>query len=296
MRQGGESLNSKLPPLLSTMPKVQIHEHTTSYQAITVKSPHGLVCLKRLFLEYDSPEPSRTALENLFARDFTDNENESTRSIGREEAIDYILSTRQKCAKHQIDLKRAMCIEYEDHRRHDVFFEGVRFMLLSSLGDRQVESRMLEDEGQWIRIPFSGRLEVRVKENRFRLKEAVIEVVSRRTVEDKSALVKRDMMMLRRAGSTLTLGPASPRSEGLSSDSTLQQHQTGSVSQVALPPAGVNELPAMVSASRLADNRSLPPYQSSGTRTPTVTSEGSVVGEDKFVQVLKLCADQPSGP
>jgi hypothetical protein len=52
------------------MGKVVVHEHTGSYQAITTKSPHGLQCLKKLFLEYDHETPNRGLLENLFARDF----------------------------------------------------------------------------------------------------------------------------------------------------------------------------------------------------------------------------------
>jgi len=275
------------------MPKVQIHEHTTSYQAITTKSPHGFICLKKLFLEYDNPEPSRAALESLFARDFTDNENESTRSIGREEAIEHIISIRQKCSRHQTDLKRAICIEHDDHKKQEVLFEGVRFMQMSSPGEPEPDTPMSDDRdrGDWTRVPFSGRLEVRVKENRFRLKDAVIEVVSRRTVEDKSALVKKDML-LRNAQITMnSMGPVSPLSEGRLSEPMLHRYQTASTSQVGLPPVGATELPA-ASATIPADNRSLPPYQSTGTRTPT---EGSVAGDDKFGQVMRALG-QPSNP
>jgi len=62
--------NVQLYSIYSTMPKVQVHEHTSSYQAITTKSPHGFQCLKRLFLEYDHDVPNRAMLENLLARDF----------------------------------------------------------------------------------------------------------------------------------------------------------------------------------------------------------------------------------
>ena len=258
------------------MPKVQVYEHTTSYQAITSKSPHGLRCLKTLFLEYDNPDPNRSVLQNLLARDFTDNENESTRSIGRDEAIEHIISTRQKCSRHQIDLKRAMCIEHEG-RRQEVFFEGVRHMLLSFPEDREDELPIVEDKGDWIRVPFSGRIEVRVKENRFTLKESIIEVVARRLTEDKSALVKRDLA-LRRADSTmsaLNLGPVSPLSEDQRlSAAALQSSRSLGASQIGLPQGGASELPAMV-ATLTGDSKGLPPYRST---TPTVASGSSVTG------------------
>ena len=59
----------------------------------------------------------------------TDNENESERSIGREETIQNIISSRHQCTRHQMDLKRAVCIEHEP-KRQEVLFEGVRFMLV----------------------------------------------------------------------------------------------------------------------------------------------------------------------
>ena len=64
-----------------------------------------------------------------YDRQQTDNENDSERSIGREEAIANIVASRQKCKRHQIDLKRAICIEHEP-KRQEVLFEGVRFMLV----------------------------------------------------------------------------------------------------------------------------------------------------------------------
>ncbi|EXJ63378.1 uncharacterized protein A1O5_11427 [Cladophialophora psammophila CBS 110553] len=159
------------------MSKVQLHDHTASYHAITTKSPQGLQCLKRLFLEYDNANPSRANLNRLFSRDFTDNENESERNIGRDEAIQTIISTRAKCSRHQIDLKRATCL-VNSGSSHTVFFEGVRFMMFAAPQESgsDAEPSVVEDKSDWTRVPFAGRIEVRVKENKFSLKEAVAEI------------------------------------------------------------------------------------------------------------------------
>jgi hypothetical protein len=66
----------------------------------------------------------------------TDNENEAERSVGREETIQNIINSRRACARHQIDLKRAVEIEH-DPRRHEVLFDGVRFMLVGVVGTIQ---------------------------------------------------------------------------------------------------------------------------------------------------------------
>lgn len=140
--------------------------------------------------------------------------------------------------------------------------------------DKEVELPVVEDKGEWIRVPFSGRIEVRVKENKFTLKEAVIEVVGRRWTVDHSHMVKRGMML--RANSTSAmLGPVSPESR--SPVTSLQA--VPSVSQVALP-GGVSELPAPATAVVL-DNKSLPSYHEGAT--PTVTSGSSVDG-DRYVK------------
>ncbi|OCT45328.1 hypothetical protein CLCR_06035 [Cladophialophora carrionii] len=260
------------------MPKVQIHEHTTSYHAITTKSPHGFQCLKKLFLEYDSGNPSRPALEGLLARDFTDNENESERSIGREEAIVNIASSRQRCSRHQIDLKRAICIEH-DAKRHEVLFEGVRFMLFSSDRNREVEIPVVADKGEWIRVPFSGRIEVRVKENKFSMKDAVIEIVSRRWTIDNSQLVKREIVARKPVEPGSDTGPVSPMSNASGS---LQMTQSTSTPQIGLP-GGVSELPAALSGLIMTDSKSLPPYPHSATGTSTV-SGSSIDGGDKILR------------
>ncbi|KAJ9613582.1 hypothetical protein H2200_003524 [Cladophialophora chaetospira] len=247
------------------MGKVQIHEHTTSYQAITTKSPHGLQCLKKLFLEYDNETPSRASLDSLLARDFTDNENESERSIGREESIENIISNRKRCSRHQMDLKRAVCIEH-DAKRQEVLFEGVRFMLFPFEDDRGLELPIVEDKGDWIRVPFSGRIEVRTKENRYTLKEAVIEIVSRRWTVDNSQLVKRELMSNRRSQSrtATATGPVSPISSP--SETLLRSQSTGqsqsSQSHIGLP-GGMSELPAALSGLVVHDTKSLPPYPGS---------------------------------
>ena len=235
------------------MGKVPVHDHTLSYQAISTKSPHGLQCLKALFSEYDSSDPSRMRLNSLLSRDFQDTANGNDRSVGREEAIESIISERAKCTKHQIDLKYALCVE-NSGSSHTVFFEGVRFLFL-------------EGDSDWTRIPISGRLEVRIKENRFSLKEAVAEIASRKMTSDDSQLVRRDLTRPSMTAISLVESPVSNL-----------QHST---SQIALP--GVPELPAV--ASTLTDNKSLPPYNSPEplkgfvTGTPTVTTGSSVDGE-----------------
>ncbi|OQU97447.1 hypothetical protein CLAIMM_03378 [Cladophialophora immunda] len=248
------------------MSKVQLHDHSASYHAITTKSPQGLQCLKRLFLEYDNANPSRANLNSLFSRDFTDNENESERNIGRDEAIETIISTRAKCSRHQIDLKRATCL-VNSGSSHTVFFEGVRFMMFAATPDgSDAELPVVEDRSNWTRVPFSGRMDVRVKENKFSLKEAVAEIVSRRVTSDNSVLVKRDLMA--RTNSMPFGSPA---------ESPLARLQSTSTSQVGLP-ANVSELPAVISTP-LGDTKSLPAYPSSATGTPTVTSGSSVDGD-----------------
>ncbi|KIW90924.1 uncharacterized protein Z519_08707 [Cladophialophora bantiana CBS 173.52] len=249
------------------MSKVQLHDHTGSYQAITTKSPQGLQCLKRLFLEYDNANPSRANLNSLFSRDFTDNENESERNIGRDEAIQTIISTRAKCSRHQIDLKRATCL-VNSGSSHTVFFEGVRFMMFAATqeGGSDAELPVVEDKSDWTRVPFAGRIEVRVKENKFSLKEAVAEIVSRRVTSDNSMLIKRDLMS--RTNSMPLVSPG---------ESPLARLHSTSTSQIGLP-TNVSELPAAISAPS-GDTKSLPPYRSSATGTPTVTSGSSVDGD-----------------
>ncbi|KIW38937.1 uncharacterized protein PV06_08758 [Exophiala oligosperma] len=222
------------------------------------KSPHGLQCLKILFSEYDSSNPSRMALNDLLTVDFQDNTNGSDRNTGREETIETIMSSRAKCTRHQIDLKHAWCIENSGSSQ-TVFFEAVRFMVLD--GD--------ED---WTRIPLSGRIEVKVKENRFKLKDAVAQISSRRMTSDASQLVKRD---LSRTATTTTL----PMSPAHTSSVDLQP----STSQLVL--ANVPELPAANNTP--SDTKSPPSYRKSQsskdgpTRTPTVTSGSSVDAVEK---------------
>ncbi|OAP62821.1 hypothetical protein AYL99_02048 [Fonsecaea erecta] len=241
------------------MSKVHLYDHSASYHAITSKSPQGLQCLKRLFIEYDNPNPSRANLNSLFARDFTDNENESERTFGRDEAIETIISTRAKCSRHQIDLKRATCL-INSGSSHTVFFEGVRFMMFGgALQDgSDAELPVMDEKINWTRVPFAGRMEVRVKENRFSLKEAVAEIVSRRVTSDNSVLIKRDL-----AARSNSMPFASPASM--------------STTHLGLP-SNVSELPGVISAGP-GDIKALVPYVSSVRGTPTVTSGSSVDGD-----------------
>ncbi|EXJ78833.1 hypothetical protein A1O1_09235 [Capronia coronata CBS 617.96] len=236
------------------MGKVQVHEHTLSYQAISPKSPYGLRCLKTLFTEYDNAEPSRLSLNSLLSKDFQDNENGNDRSVGRDEAIESIISSRARCSRHQIDLKYACCIEHSTSRQ-TVFFEAVRFMVVNGDSD-------------WRRIPISGRLEVRIKDNMFSLRDAVAEIVSRRMTSDTSQLLRKD---LSRTSST----PLSPAESPMSIVGR-------STSQSALTGSGATELPGISTTS--IDNRTLPPYQSPTAGTPTFASGSSTDGE----QTLKL--------
>jgi len=249
--------------------KVHLHEHALSYPAIPNKAPHGLLCLKALFGEYDSSVPSRTRLTELFAPDFQDNMNGSDRSFGRDETIEAIISSRRRCTRHQIDLKHAWCVEHSSSH-HTVFFEAVRFMYL-------------EGDADWTKVPISGRIEVRIKDSRFSLKDAVAQIATRRLTSDTSHLVKRELTPQRSASTPLS--PVQTPADSTTAYST---------SQTALPVAGVgvSELPASISTAGMNDTKSLPPYTapypapdpvkggpSTGTGTPTLTSGSSVTTE-----------------
>ncbi|KAK5553745.1 hypothetical protein LTR46_008291 [Exophiala xenobiotica] len=235
--------------------KVHIYEHTSSYNAISHKSPQGLQCLKALFSEYDSSNPSRIKLNDLFTDDFHDNTNGSDRNTGRDETIDSIISSRAKCTRHQIDLKHAWCLENSGSSQ-TVFFEAVRFMYL-------------DGDSDWTRIPLSGRIEVRVKENKFSLKDAIAQISSRRMTSDTSQLMRKEMWR-----ASMPLSPAEMSTPGL----------RPSNSQLAQPK--VSELPAARTLSSI-DNEPLPDYRKSqsskdaSTRTPTVTSGSSVDAVEK---------------
>ncbi|KEF53347.1 uncharacterized protein A1O9_10322, partial [Exophiala aquamarina CBS 119918] len=161
------------------MPKVQFFEHVGSYAAISKKAPQGFQCLKQLLSFYDSDNPNRTALDALLAPGFHDTENGSDRTISRAEAIEDILTTRDKYRKHQFDLKHAYCLEHTGSH-HTVFFESVRFLSVVGSND-------------WIKVPVSGRLEVKVTENKFTLKDAVAIITARAMTSDTSQLVARDL-------------------------------------------------------------------------------------------------------
>jgi hypothetical protein len=132
---------------------------------------------------------------------------------------------------------------------------------------------IIEDKGDWIRIPFSGRIECRVKENRFTLKDAVAEIVGRRWTLDNSQIVKRDMTGKRRTTTDMSsiVGPQSPASPG--SDS-LQRNQSSSTTAIGMP-GGVTELPAALSALVTHDSKTLPPYPHSEVDGSTVISGSS---------------------
>ena len=152
-------------------------------------------------------------------------------------------------------------------------------------GDRELELPIVEEKGDWIRVPFQGRIEVRVKENRFRLKDAVAEIVGRRWTVDTSQMVRREMKNRRRTttDTNVSVGPASPRSNA---SGNLQRNlssnlsptlSSSSTTQIGMP-GGVTELPAALSALVTSDTKSLPPYPRSESGTPTVISRSSSDG------------------
>ena len=240
---------SKTAKLSYTMGnKVYVTEHTLSYTSISNKSPQGLQCLKSLFFQYDSANPSRMELNHLLAPDFQDNTNGSDRNVGREETVDAIVSTRTTCTKHQIDLKHAWCIE-NSGSSHTVFFEAARFM-------------MMEGDSDWTKVPISGRIEVKIKENRFKMKDAIAQITSRRMTSDASQLVRRGVQRM----STMPLSPAetplpfSPRETPLSpAADTSSSTSQPSTSRYNFPSA--SELPALHTASHKPDE-TLPAYNS----------------------------------
>ncbi len=256
--------------------KVHLYEHGLSYPAISSTNkatPHGLLCLKALFEEYDSSVPSRTRLTELFTPDFQDNMNGSDRSFGRDETIEAIIQSRRRCSRHQIDLKHAWCVEHSS-QHHTVFFEAVRFMFL-------------EGDTDWTKVPIAGRIEVRIKDNRFSLKDAVAQIATRRLTSDTSHLVKKEFTL-----SSSPISPAQTAADSIGQSSAF--HQSTSNSQTALPPPpplgnNVKELPASISTFGMNDTKSLPPYTAPSpsessrvaptTRTPTLTSGSSVANE-----------------
>ncbi|KAI1608193.1 hypothetical protein EDD37DRAFT_185542 [Exophiala viscosa] len=251
--------------------KVYVTEHTLSYTSISNKSPQGLQCLKSLFFQYDSPNPSRMELNHLLAPDFQDNTNGSDRNVGREETVDAIVSARTTCIKHQIDLKHAWCIE-NSGSSHTVFFEAARFMLM-------------EGDSDWTKVPISGRIEVKIKENRFKMKDAIAQITSRRMTSDASQLVRRGVQRM----STMPLSPAetpfSPRETPSSpAAETSSSNSQPSTSRYNFPSA--SELPAIRTTSHKADE-TLPAYNSPSkdvdisNGSPTLMSGSSSEPQEK---------------
>jgi hypothetical protein len=125
----------------------QIHQHSGSYQTIPVLAPQGLLCLKALFQEEDADKPSAATLNTLLAQDFRDVENGNERSKGRSDVVSLIVSRRSRYQKYQTDIGQAWCL-INSSKAHTVLFEGIRFIIF-------------RDDTEWIRIPISGRIEVR---------------------------------------------------------------------------------------------------------------------------------------
>ncbi|KAK5044437.1 hypothetical protein LTR84_011251 [Exophiala bonariae] len=231
------------------MPKVTLTEHVGSYTAISKKMPQGLQALKLLLSLYDLDIPDRAALEELLAPSFHETENGSDRTISRSEVIEAIVTIRDKYSKHQFDLKHAYCMEYTGSH-HTVFFEAVRFLFL-------------QGSTNWVKVPVSGKLDVKITQNRLMLKDAVVVITARTMTSDTSQVVARDLMQ-------------SPRSPTLTSD---LPDLTANRSSVRLDTPSVPELPAAVAVPR--EEKPLPGLRTTGssntgvTRTPTVTSGSS---------------------
>ncbi|KIV87829.1 hypothetical protein PV11_03349 [Exophiala sideris] len=240
--------------------KVYVTEHTLSYTSISNKSPQGLQCLKSLFFQYDSLNPSRMELNHLLAPDFQDNTNGSDRNVGREETIDAMVDSRTTYTKHQIDLKHAWCIE-NSGSSHTVFFEAARFMLM-------------EGDSDWTKVPISGRIEVKIKENRFKMKDAIAQITSRRMTSDASQLVRRDVQRL----SSMPLSPAetpfSPRETPLSPAETPSSTSQPPTTRYNFPSA--SELPAIHTTSQKPDD-TLPAYNSPSRDVDTINGSPTFV-------------------
>ncbi|KAJ4595984.1 hypothetical protein HRR84_005105, partial [Exophiala dermatitidis] len=280
-----QSLLQSLAVSVSKMGKIQLHEHTQSYRAISTKSPHGLKCLKALFSEYDSPDPDATKLYDLFAKDFQDHVNGEDRSVSRDEAIETILASRSRCTKHQIDLKHASCIEHSGTSQ-TVYFEAIRFVV-------PVDANTLN----WIRVPVSGRLDVRITPNKFSLKDAVAQIVARRRTADNSELVRQGLNPLTLVPVNMGQGPsplaANANASGNADVNMIQPATTSSTntSPVIELPAATKVVHTTTAASLGSGSESrseLPPYQSpththsKSTGTPTFTSGSSLDGSKEL--------------
>jgi len=229
------------------MPKVQYYEHVGSYTAISKKAPQGFQCLKQLFSIYDSDNPNRAALDSLLAPGFHDTENGSDRTISRSEAMEDILTTKERYRKHQFDLKHAYCLEHTGSH-HTVFFESVRFL-------------SPDGSSNWIKVPVSGKLEVKVTENRFTLKDAVAIITARTMTSDTSQLVARDAQ---RAVSSPVISADLP-------DFTTNR----SSSKFEVPSApSVPELPAAIAVPK--EEKPLTGLLASNSTTTGVTRTGTV--------------------
>lgn len=63
---------------------------------------------------------------------------------------------------------------------------------------------LFQGDSDWTKVPVSGRIEVKIKENRFSLKDAIAQITSRTMTSDASQLVKRES----RRVSSMPISPA----------------------------------------------------------------------------------------
>ncbi|CAH0058925.1 unnamed protein product [Clonostachys solani] len=132
---------------MSILLRSPVRTHTGSYQTIASNAPIGLLCFRDLFEQEDAVTPNKQHLESVLARDFRDLENGTERSKARQDVINAIMTRRSRYSKYQTDISQSWCITNPD-KSQTVLFEGIRFMMF------------IHDE-EWVRVPLSGRLEVR---------------------------------------------------------------------------------------------------------------------------------------
>lgn len=125
----------------------QVRTHTGSYQTIASNAPIGLLCFRDLFEQEDATTPNKQHIESVLARDFRDLENGTERSRARQDVINAIMTRRSRYSKYQTDISQCWCITNPD-KSQTVLFEGIRFI-------------MFIHDDEWVRVPLSGRLEVR---------------------------------------------------------------------------------------------------------------------------------------
>lgn len=222
----------------------QVRTHTGSYQTIASNAPIGLLCFRDLFEQEDAVAPNKQHLESVLARDFRDLENGTERSKARQDVINAIMTRRSRYSKYQTDISQCWCITNPD-KSQTVLFEGIRFM-------------MFIHDDEWVRVPLSGRLEVRPAT---RNGKSAGEIVQRKMTTDLTGFWQR-REVLRRL-------PKSPHSAKTSASPTLPPYpeldggpklEAGPKAEMYgdVPPPGINRS-ILVDRQRPKDKKSPQP-------------------------------------